>query len=115
MRPHRWRMILTTKTRNKRTPRTTRSCCSRCVTWPPIRRAPRASCASGFTRAERMSEHLTGLRKSAIVLLSIGSQQAEEVLRCVGDDVAGDLRREMQSALIATPTARALALKAFVD
>jgi flagellar motor switch protein FliG len=43
-----------------------------------------------------MAEDLSGLRKSAIVLLSLGEQHATEVLRLLGDDAAARaVRREM--------------------
>ena len=43
-----------------------------------------------------MSEHQSGLRKSAIVLLSLGEERAAELLRRLEDDVAGQLRAEMR-------------------
>ena len=43
-----------------------------------------------------MPEELTGLRKSAIVLLSLGQRQAAAVLRRMPDDVARELRQEMR-------------------
>jgi flagellar motor switch protein FliG len=43
-----------------------------------------------------MREELTGLRKSAIVLLSLGQRQAAAVLRRLPDDAARDLRQEMR-------------------
>ena len=43
-----------------------------------------------------MSEHQSGLRKSAIVLLSLGEERAEELLRRLDGDAAGQLRAEMR-------------------
>ena len=43
-----------------------------------------------------MREELTGLRKSAIVLLSLGERQAAAVLRRLPEDAARALRREMR-------------------
>src|SRR4051812_5392581 len=42
-----------------------------------------------------MSEAHSGLRKSAIVLLSLGRQQAEELLRRLPQDAAHEVREEM--------------------
>ena len=43
-----------------------------------------------------MREELTGLRKAAIVLLSLGRQQSAGVLRRMPDDAARDVREEMR-------------------
>ena len=43
-----------------------------------------------------MREELTGLRKSAIVLLSLGQRQAAAVLRRMPEDLARDVRQEMR-------------------
>jgi flagellar motor switch protein FliG len=43
-----------------------------------------------------MPEELTGLRKSAIVLLSLGQRQAAAVLRRMPDEVAREVRQEMR-------------------
>src|SRR5439155_16302223 len=43
-----------------------------------------------------MREDLSGLRKSAIVLLSLGEQHAAEVLRRLDVDTADHVRAEMQ-------------------
>jgi flagellar motor switch protein FliG len=43
-----------------------------------------------------MPEELTGLRKSAIVLLSLGQRQAAALLRRMPDDVAREVRQEMR-------------------
>jgi len=43
-----------------------------------------------------MPEELTGLRKSAIVLLSLGQRQAAALLRRLPDEVAREVRQEMR-------------------
>jgi flagellar motor switch protein FliG len=43
-----------------------------------------------------MREELTGLRKSAIVLLSLGQREAAAVLRRLPDEVAREVRQEMR-------------------
>src|SRR5262245_34160869 len=43
-----------------------------------------------------MPEELTGLRKSAIVLLSLGRQHAAAVLRRLPDDAAREVKAEMR-------------------
>jgi flagellar motor switch protein FliG len=62
-----------------------------------------------------MPQDLTGLRKSAIVLLSLGEQQADLVLSQLDDQASARVRREMQAALAANPAARAAALRAFIE
>src|SRR5688572_7268676 len=62
-----------------------------------------------------MPQDLSGLRKSAIVLLSLGEQQAELVLRQLDDQANARVRREMQAALAANPADRAAALRAFIE
>src|SRR5690349_17030996 len=42
-----------------------------------------------------MAEELSGLRKSAIVLLSLGQQQATELLRRMPEETAVRVREEM--------------------
>jgi flagellar motor switch protein FliG len=72
----------------------------------------RACCANGSARDEART--LTGLRKSAIVLLSLGEEQAAEVLRLLDPEASARVRREMQAALASSPDDRADAMAAFV-
>ena len=61
---------------------------------------PRACCAAGSTSRIRneppMPEELTGLRKAAIVLLSLGQRQAAQVLRRLPPEAARSVRKEMR-------------------
>src|SRR5207248_11604318 len=51
---------------------------------------------SGAKGTEAMAEGLSGLRKSAIVLLSLGEQHAAEVLRRLDEHTADAVRDEMR-------------------
>src|SRR5207248_11804757 len=56
----------------------------------------RALSGSGAKGTEAMAEDLSGLRKSAIVLLSLGEQHAAEVLRRLDEHTADAVRDEMR-------------------
>jgi flagellar motor switch protein FliG len=58
---------------------------------------------------------LKGVRKSAIVLLSLGQEEADEVLRLLDPQASARVRREMQAAIAANPQDREEALRAFVE
>src|SRR5678816_3549614 len=94
-----------------RSPRNRTACSTACATWSAkTRTTPPACCASGSTRGSdpvwrtdavrsargmRQTEDLSGLRKSAIVLLSLGEQHAAELLRRLPDLAADMVRAEM--------------------
>ncbi len=42
-----------------------------------------------------MAAHINGMRKSAIVLLALGRQQAEAMLEHLGEDAAANVVQEM--------------------
>ncbi len=62
-----------------------------------------------------MAEHLNGMRKSAIVLLALGRQQAETILQHLGEDAAANVVREMATAQSVDPQERAATLGDFVQ